>query len=113
VRLPGDRRFAAAVRRLDRFIYDLIAARRAECRERGDLLSVLIQARDENGMPMSDRQLRDEIMTLFLAGHETTANALSWTCFLLAQHGEAEEKLSTELERELAGDGRMSAISLS
>ena len=62
---------------------------------------MLLEARDEDGSPMTDRQLRDEVMTLFLAGHETTANALSWTLYLLAQNPAIEAKLHEELDRVL------------
>ena len=72
----------------------------------GDLLSMLLQAQDEeSGRRMTDQQLRDECMTLFLAGHETTANTLAWTWYLLSQHPEAEAKLHEELDRVL--DGRL------
>ncbi len=104
VRLPGDARLNEAVQRLDRLIYGIIARRRAAAGDRGDLLSMLMQAQDDNGTRMTDHQLRDEIMTLFLAGHETTANTLTWTCFLLAQHPEAETKLLAELQHVLGGE---------
>ena len=64
--------------------------------DRGDLLSTLLLARDEQGSGMSERQVRDEVMTLFLAGHETTAVALSWTWYLLAQHPEVDARLADE-----------------
>lgn len=69
----------------------------------GDLLSMLMLSIDEDGEVMDDRQLRDEVATLFAAGHETTSNALSWTWYLLAQHPEVEAKLHEELDRVLAG----------
>src|SRR5258708_34725822 len=69
----------------------------------GDLLSMLLHAQDEDGSRMTDRQLRDEVITLFLAGHETTALALSWTWWLLAQHPQAEAKLHAELNSVLGG----------
>src|SRR5262245_61362817 len=101
---PGNLRLQAAVRRLDRIVYRYIRARRAEGADRGDLLSMLIAARDEDGRGrMSDRQLRDELVTIILAGHETTAIALSWTWVLLAQHPEAEAKLHAELDAVLGG----------
>ena len=74
----------AAVRQLDRLIYGFIAERRAERDDRGDLLSMLLAARDEDGSRMSDQQLRDEALTLFVAGHETTALALTYALYLLA-----------------------------
>ncbi len=97
--LPAMRKFGRARARLDAVIYRIIAARRRSGRDHGDLLSMLIAAQDEegDGRGMSDEQLRDELMTLFLAGHETTANALTWTWYLLAQHPEVEQQLYAEL----------------
>src|SRR5262249_17516100 len=85
--LPSNRRFRRARERLDATIYRIIHERRASGIDRGDLLSMLLLAQDEeeNGGGMTDLQVRDEAMTLFLAGHETTANALSWTWYLLSQ----------------------------
>ncbi|WP_244865096.1 cytochrome P450 [Xylanibacillus composti] len=77
--------------------------RRLDREDHGDLLSMLMHAQDEDGAMMSNEQLRDEVMTLFLAGHETTANTLSWTFYLLTQHPEAESKLMRELEQVLNG----------
>lgn len=103
--LPALRRSRAARARLDRIIYDLIADRRAKGVDRGDVLSMLLLARDEegDGEGFDDRQVRDEAMTLFLAGHETTANALCWTWYLLSQHPEIEHRLHEELARVLQG----------
>ena len=96
---PSNLRFRRAMRRLDRIIYAIIAERRASGEDRGDLLSMLLHAQDEDdGRRMTDRQLRDEAMTLFMAGHETTANTLAWVWFLLAQHPEAEARLHAELD---------------
>src|ERR1051325_4448920 len=78
-----------AIERLDATIYRMIEQRRASGIDRGDLLSMLLFAQDE-GEVMTDRQVRDEAMTLFLAGHETTSNALSWTFYLLAQNPHIE-----------------------
>jgi cytochrome P450 len=101
---PARRRARAAVERLDRIVYAIIAARRASGEDRGDLLSILLAARDaDDGSRMTDRQVRDEIMTLFLAGHETTAVSLSWTWYLLAQHPEVEATLAAELRSVLGG----------
>jgi cytochrome P450 len=96
-------RAALATRRLNKIIYRIIGQRRSAGRDAGDLLSMLLQAQDEDGSRMTDRQLRDEVITLFLAGHETTALTLSWTWWLLAQHPEAEEKLHAELDAVLGG----------
>jgi cytochrome P450 len=98
-----NRAYRSAAGRLDAVIYDILRERRANGRETGDLLSLLLHAQDEDGSRMTDRQLRDEVMTLFLAGHETTANALSWAWWLLAQHPDAEAKLHAELRDTLGG----------
>jgi cytochrome P450 len=103
--IPSMRRSRAARGRLDAIIYRMIAERRQEPRDRGDLLSMLVLAQDEEagGRGMSDVQVRDEAMTIFLAGHETTANALSWTWYLLSQSPEIESRLHEELDRVLQG----------
>lgn len=101
--LPATRRFYRAKGQLDAFVYDLIAERRASEQDHGDLLSMLILARDDAGQPMPNRQVRDEAVTLLLAGHETTANAMSWTWYLLAQHPEVEARLHAELDATLGG----------
>src|ERR1043166_2764649 len=100
---PTHRRFNAAAREIDEIVYRLIAERRASGYDRGDLLSMLVAARDEDGSQMSDRQLRDEVMTLFLAGHETTALTLSWAWYLLAQNPEVEKNFHAELDQVLGG----------
>jgi cytochrome P450 len=100
---PGNIRYRRALKELNQVIYDTIAGRRANGREDNDFLSRLLAARDEDGSQMSDEQLRDEVVTLFLAGHETTALALSFTFYLLAQHPEVESRLAAELEEVLAG----------
>jgi cytochrome P450 len=95
---PRNRRAKQNIIKLDAVVNRIIRERRAEGRDHGDLLSKLIAARDEvDQTGMTDRQLRDEVMTLFLAGHETTANALVWTWYLLAQHPEVERKLLAEI----------------
>jgi cytochrome P450 len=103
--LPANIRWLKAKQRLDSTIYRIIAERRALGEDRGDLLSMLLLAQDEegDGGSMTDEQLRDEAMTLFVAGHETTANALTWTWYLLSQHLEVEAKLHEEIDRVLAG----------
>ena len=96
--------FRRAVARLDETVYDIVSKRRAhEEEDSGDLLSMLMQAEDEDGSRMSDKQLRDEVLTFLLAGHETTALALSWTWHLLGQHPEVEGKLHQELDQVLDG----------
>lgn len=98
--LPSMRRYRRAQATLDRVIYRIIEERRARGDDRGDLLSMLLLARDEDadGGRMSDTQVRDEAMTIFLAGHETTANALAWTWYLLAQHPDVERRLHHEID---------------
>jgi cytochrome P450 len=101
---PTNWRLKRAVARLDAILYGFIRQRRADGADRGDLLSLLLHARDEvDRTQMTDRQLRDEAMTLFLAGHETTALALSWTWALLATHPDAEARLAGEVAEVLAG----------
>jgi cytochrome P450 len=94
---PGNLRYRRGVRRLEGLVYRILAERRADPRDRGDLLSMLMAARDDDGNAMSDRQLRDELVTLFLAGHETTAIALSWTWHLLSHHPLVKDRLVKEL----------------
>ena len=100
---PRNIRAKLGIKRLEKVIYRIIADRRASGRDTGDLLSILLQAQDEDGTPMNDRQLRDETITLFLAGHETTANTLSWTWWLLAQNPAVEKKFHQELDGVLGG----------
>ena len=92
----------AAIRTMDEFIYALIARRRAEGRDVGDVLSMLLTAQDEADM-LTDTQVRDHTMTFIAAGHETTANALSWTFYLLSEHPEVRDTLLTELRTVLGG----------
>jgi cytochrome P450 len=103
--LPSVRRFEKARARLDQTIYGLIRDRRKSGEDAGDLLSMLLLAQDEEaaGSSMTDVQVRDEALTLFLAGHETTANALTWTWYLLSQNPECETRLHLELDSVLAG----------
>jgi cytochrome P450 len=101
--LPVNLRFRAAVGRLDRVIREIIRRGRERDRDEGDLLSRLLAAQRVEGSPMTDRQLRDEMVTLLLAGHETTALALSYCLYLLSQHPEVEGRLLAELEEVLGG----------
>jgi cytochrome P450 len=94
----------SAVVAFDALVARFLAERRADPAERNDLLAMLLAARDpETGEGMSDKQLRDEILTIFTAGHETTANALAWVWSLLAQHPDAEARLHEEVDRVLGG----------
>ncbi|MCS6871909.1 MAG: cytochrome P450 [Anaerolineae bacterium] len=97
------RRERAALREIDALLRQIISRRRADGTDRGDLLSMLLAATDEDGNGMTDQQLRDEVITIFLAGHETTAVTLAWTWALLAQHPEVEAKLWAELDSVLGG----------
>jgi cytochrome P450 len=101
--LPQFRRFDVARAKLDEVIYRLIQERRDSGKDRGDLLSMLLLAQDVegDGGQMTDLQLRDELLTIFLAGHETTANALTWTWYLLSQNTEAEARLHAEIDEVL------------
>jgi cytochrome P450 len=103
--LPSMLRLKQARLRLDETIYRIIRERRESGEDHGDLLSMLLMAQDEegDGSGMTDKQVRDEAMTLFLAGHETTANALSWAWYLLARHPEVEARLHEELDAVLQG----------
>ena len=102
LRSMGDVR--RAVRQMDGAVYEIVRQRRSNGREcSGDLLSILMQARDDDGSSLSDQQLHDEVLTFLLAGHETTAITLSWALYLLSQNAEAESRLHEELDRILAG----------
>jgi cytochrome P450 len=103
VPLPSMRRKRRASATLDAIVYRFIDQRRAAQIDAGDLLSMLMLAEDEAGQRMTDRQLHAEVMTIFIAGHETTALALTWAFVLLAQHPAAETKLQAEIDRVLAG----------
>ena len=103
--IPLLRKAKDARAQLDAIIYGLIAERRKSPGDRGDLLSMLLLAQDEEqgGRGMTDAQVRDEAMTIFLAGHETTANALAWTWYLLSGAPDVEEQLHEEVDRVLGG----------
>jgi cytochrome P450 len=103
--VPGLMRFRRARKRLDRVVYRMIEEHRAAGVDSGDLLSMLLASRDEEDdhSGMTDEQLRDEVITIFLAGYETVANALAWTWLLLAQNPEAEAKLHAEIDAVLGG----------
>jgi len=104
--LPANRRFWRALRELETVVYQIIADRRQTRRDEPDLLSMFLSARDEDtGAGMTDRQLRDEVMTMLLAGHETTSLALSWTYYLLSQHADVERTIADEVDR-VIGDAR-------
>jgi cytochrome P450 len=100
---PGQRRYEQARRKLDDLIYGLIARRRRDGVNTGDALSLLLATNDAETDPTTDEQIRDEVMTLFMAGHETTANLLTWTLYLLALHPDVDSQLGSALEE---GDAR-------
>ncbi|MBV8077669.1 MAG: cytochrome P450, partial [Planctomycetaceae bacterium] len=100
---PVNLRLRRAARRLDQILFRIIAERRAGGEDRGDLLSMLLHAQDEDDVRMTDHQLRDEAMTLFMAGHETTADTLTWAWYLLSQDPEVEARLHAELAEVLGG----------
>ena len=105
---PNNRRIRRATAMVDEVVEGIITERRAAAKDgqledTGDLLSMLLLARTEDGRPMDDRQIRDEAVTLFAAGHDTTANALTWTWYYLAQHPGVEACLFTELQAVLNG----------
>jgi len=102
--LPFLIRARRAVRQLDEVVYRMIRERRKSENDNGDLLSMLMSATDEDGSRMTDRQLRDEVMTFLLAGHETTALSLSWTWYLLSENPDVEDKLHQELSLALNGN---------
>jgi cytochrome P450 len=101
--LPSQRRLRRAEAYLDTLISQLIDERRARGGATGDVLTMLIDARTEDGRPLSPRQIHDEALTLLLAGHETTALALSWTWYLLAQHPDVDAAMQAELQTVLGG----------
>ncbi|MET9295329.1 cytochrome P450 [Streptomyces sp. NPDC003077] len=107
VRTPSRRRLLTALRTVDAEIHRLVRARRAApdatAEPRDDLLGRLLAARDEDGRPLSEKEVRDEALTLWVAGHETTATALGWAWYLLSASPGARDRLTDELERVLAG----------
>jgi cytochrome P450 len=111
---PRNRRYLAALHTLDEAVYAIINTRKEQPSEGGDLLSLLMQVRDQDtGEAMSDKQLRDEVITLFIAGHETTSVALAWTWYLLAQHPTAEQRLHDEVAGALGDRPAAAAADLS
>lgn len=102
--LPSIKQFNANIATLDEVVADVIDDRRRRPGDRGDLLSLLMAATDQStGKGMDDAQLRDEVMTLLLSGHETTADALTWAFYLLDRHLEVRERLEAEIDAVLGG----------
>ncbi|GCE21369.1 hypothetical protein KDK_51690 [Dictyobacter kobayashii] len=100
---PYNRRVRQATKLVEARLRQMIAERRRDPGELNDLLSHLLRARDDEGQPMSEQQLIDECLTLFTAGHETTAAALAWTWYLLCTHPESYQRLQQELDQTLQG----------
>jgi cytochrome P450 len=101
---PANRRFLGVVRELDQIVYRIIRERRRNGGESDDLLSMLLAARDpEDGSAFTDEQIRDEVMTILIAGHETTANGLSWAFSLLHEHPGVRQRLEAESDAVLGG----------
>jgi cytochrome P450 len=109
--IPIMRRLRRARERLDRTVYTLIRERRSGGAQGDDLLSLLVRGSGDGCSPMGDEQIRDEAMTLFLAGHETTATALTWTWFLLAQNPDVEARVHEEVDA-VVGDRSPTASDL-
>ena len=101
--LPANLRMRENVAELDRVVREIIAERRKDPGDKPTLLNMFMNARDDDGQGMSDTQLRDEVLTMLLAGHETTANALAWTFYNISKHPEVARKLEAELDEVLDG----------
>lgn len=95
---PANRRFQRAIATIDAVVYGLIEERRSSGRLGTDVLSMLLTVRDEDGEAMPDRQIRDEVVNLMVAGHETTALAICWTLFLISKHPDVERRVQEELD---------------
>ncbi|WP_263365697.1 cytochrome P450 [Edaphobacter bradus] len=107
--IPGIIKFRRSKASLDAVVQRLIVEHKAEGIDKGDLLSMLIDSRDDDATGMSDEQIRDEVLTIFLAGYETVANALTWTWYLLSQNPDVEAKLHAELDAVLGSSSEMSS----
>jgi cytochrome P450 len=103
---PGNRRTRAAIRRIDELVQRIIDERRRSPGEHIDLLALMVDTTDENGERMSDKQLRDAVRTLMIAGHDTTGSVLTWALYLLARHPEADATLAAEIEAVLGRERR-------
>lgn len=108
---PGNLRVNRAVRQCDKMVHDVIRARRAASAaddDASDLLSLMLTARDDEGNQLSERDVRDEVLTLYFAGHDSTAVALGWAFYAISQHPAVEQRLLEEVERAI-GDGPLTA----
>lgn len=99
-----NRRKMRAIRDIENIVHAVVSERRESGRDHGDLLSMLMAARDESGQGLSDTELRDQCMTIFFAGHETTAHAMTWTWYLLAQYPEIAQRLADEIDAATGGE---------
>lgn len=100
---PTNLRFRRDKEQLDSLVFQFIERRRKDSHGGNDLMSVLLKARDDEGIGMTDKQLRDEVLTLFLAGHETTASALTWALYLLTENEEYARRMTEEVDSVLNG----------
>ena len=106
-RIARRRRFQRAIRRIERFILRVVEQRRRTQTDNGDLVSLLLWARDEQtGESMTDRQIRDELMTMIQAGNDTVSDAISWTWYLMAKHPEVRQRVELEVDSTLSGRPR-------
>jgi cytochrome P450 len=101
---PGNRRMNAAIDRLDRTVFRIIEERRAHPRDQTDLLALLLAASEATDTRLTDRELRDEVVTLLLAGHETTALTLAWALFEIARHPDVDGQLHDEVLRVIGNE---------
>lgn len=104
LKLPNYNKYLRAEEKLNRLAYRIVKDRRRSGEDKGDMLSMLLKAEEMEGSKMTDKQVRDETITFFLVGHETTAAALTWTWYLLSQNPIVEQKLHGEVDRLLPGD---------
>jgi cytochrome P450 len=107
-----NKRKLSAIEDIEKIVRDVIAERRESGEDRGDLLSMLLQTRDESNDQLNDTEIRDQMMTIFFAGHETTAHAMSWAWYLLAKHPEVTSRLQADIAKVTGGE-RLSVPHLS
>ena len=98
-----NRRKLGAIEAIENIVSDLSEQRRASGEDRGDLLSMLLLTEDESGDKLSDKEVRDQVMTLMFAGHETTAHAMTWAWLALARHPQVTERLQADIDRVTGG----------
>jgi cytochrome P450 len=111
--IPANLRFRRALRQVDEILYGAIRARRATLDtddSASDVLSLMLRARGEDGNPMPDRDVRDEVLSIYIAGHESIKSAMGWAFYEIAQHPEVERRLHEEVDRELGEDRPMAEV---